>query len=212
MDAQDAQDNQDQRLLHETLTPAMIACGFADVQEYKPAVSGKNPVHPVHPCESKIYPCLTLSRLPALHDGADHTKKKLRIILEDEPRMDTNRDGTPSMTNRARMHLRYCDLDITKSWEEAHPGARASRPHNTGKASPISSTRIDRQRRPGSASAEPMRFPPAGWSGAPSQGNRAATQGTGLIGPEAAARDADWESGRWAQPRPATGKINREGQ
>ena len=90
MDAQDAQDNQHGTLLHERLTPAMIASGFADVQEYKPAFSGKNPVHPVHPCESKIYPCLTLSRLPAPHDGADHTKKKLRIILEDEPRMDTN--------------------------------------------------------------------------------------------------------------------------
>ena len=51
--------------MHETLTPAMIACGFADVQEYKPAVSGKNPVHPVHPCEPKIYPCLTLNRFPA---------------------------------------------------------------------------------------------------------------------------------------------------
>lgn len=27
----DAQDNQDGRLLHTRLTPAMIACGFADV-------------------------------------------------------------------------------------------------------------------------------------------------------------------------------------
>ena len=33
MDAQDAQENQDGRLLHERMTPAMIACGFADVQE-----------------------------------------------------------------------------------------------------------------------------------------------------------------------------------
>ena len=52
IDAQDAQDNQDGRLLHETLTQAMIACGFEDVREHKPAVSGKNPVHPVHRCES----------------------------------------------------------------------------------------------------------------------------------------------------------------
>ena len=52
IDAQDAQDNQDGRLLHETLTRAMIACGFEDVREHKPAVSGKNPVHPVHRCES----------------------------------------------------------------------------------------------------------------------------------------------------------------
>ena len=57
MDAQDAQDIQDGRLLHESLTPTMIACGFADVQDDKPAVSRKNPVNPVHPvhrCESKI--------------------------------------------------------------------------------------------------------------------------------------------------------------
>ena len=31
MDRQDAQDNQDETLVHERLTPAMIACGFADV-------------------------------------------------------------------------------------------------------------------------------------------------------------------------------------
>ncbi len=61
----DAQDNQDGRLLQETLTRAMIACGFEDVREHKPAVSGKNPVHPLHPCESKIYPCLTMNRFPA---------------------------------------------------------------------------------------------------------------------------------------------------
>ena len=44
------------------------------------------------------------------------------------------------------------------------PGARASRPHNIGKASPNSSTLIDRQRRQGSMSVGPMRFPPAVWS------------------------------------------------
>ena len=65
IDAQDAQDNQDRRLLQETRTRAMIACGFEDVREHKPAVSGKNPVHPVHRCESKIYPCLTMNRFPA---------------------------------------------------------------------------------------------------------------------------------------------------
>ena len=53
MDAQDAQDNQDGRLLHEKVTPGMIASGFADVQDYKPAVSRKNPVNPVHP----VHPC-----------------------------------------------------------------------------------------------------------------------------------------------------------
>ena len=33
MDAQDAQDNQYGRLLHKKLTPVMIACGRADVQD-----------------------------------------------------------------------------------------------------------------------------------------------------------------------------------
>ena len=90
IDAQDAQDNKDGRLLQETLTRAMIVCGFEDVREHKPAVSGKNPVHPVHRCESKIYPCLTMNRFPATrrkrlfqisrapapHDGADHSRVK----------------------------------------------------------------------------------------------------------------------------------------
>ncbi len=52
-------------LLHERLTPVMIGCGFADVRDCQPAVSGKYPVHPVHPCESIIYSCLTLNRFPA---------------------------------------------------------------------------------------------------------------------------------------------------
>ena len=41
MDAQDAQDNQNRTLLSEKLTSAMIACGFVEVRECKPAFSGK---------------------------------------------------------------------------------------------------------------------------------------------------------------------------
>ena len=59
------------------------------------------------------------SEAPAPDDGADHTRKKLPIVFKDEPRMDTNRDGPSSMTNRARMYLRYRDLDIPTSWEGA---------------------------------------------------------------------------------------------
>ena len=105
IDAQDAQDNQDGRLLQETLTQAMIACGFEDVREHKPAVSGKNPVHPVHRCESKIYPCLTMNRFPATrrrglfqvsrapapHDGAHHSEEEQPFVNEDEPPINTNR-------------------------------------------------------------------------------------------------------------------------
>ena len=39
IDAQDAQDERDESLLHEKPAPAMIACGFADAQDYKLAVS-----------------------------------------------------------------------------------------------------------------------------------------------------------------------------
>ena len=41
MDTQDGQDNQDGTLLHGRLTPAMIVCGLADVQDCKPAISRK---------------------------------------------------------------------------------------------------------------------------------------------------------------------------
>ncbi len=39
IDAQDAQDKQDEGLLRGELTPAMIRCGFAAAQDYKLAVS-----------------------------------------------------------------------------------------------------------------------------------------------------------------------------
>ena len=78
--------------------------------------------------------------------------------------MDTNTDGPAC-----------CD-DVTGG---SPPGARASRPHNTGTASPHFPTRLDRQRRQDSASAEPTPFPPAGWPCAASRENGAATQRRG---------------------------------
>ena len=42
--------------------------------------------------------------------------------------MGTNRDGARSMTSGARVLLHYCDVGVTASGENAHPGARASRP------------------------------------------------------------------------------------
>ena len=56
MDAQDAQDNQDGRPLHERPAPAMIARGFADVQDGKPAVSNK--ILCIH-VKKTIYPYVT---------------------------------------------------------------------------------------------------------------------------------------------------------
>ncbi len=57
-----------------------------------------------------------------------YTASRFRFGNADEPRIDTNRDGPPSMTNRARMYLRYRDLDTPTTWEGTPPGARASRP------------------------------------------------------------------------------------
>ena len=60
------------------------------------------------------------------------------------------------------------------------PTGERGRPARTifGTVLAISSTRVDRQRRLDSASAEPRPFPPAGGPGATSQGNRAARNGS----------------------------------
>ena len=88
---------------------------------------------------------------------ADHSKKKLSIAIEDEPRINTKTDGPPLLRRRHGMK----------------PTRERGRPARTflGTASAISSTRLDRQRRQDPASTEPMPFPPAGWPGAASQGN-----------------------------------------
>ena len=69
------------------------------------------------------------------------------------------------MTSGARMLLHYCDGGVTTSWEKAPRERGRPARTNLGIASPISSTRIERQRRHGSASAGPRRFPPAGGAG-----------------------------------------------
>ncbi len=138
IDAQDAQDNQDGRLLQETLTRAMIACGFEDVREHKPAVSGKNPVHPVHRCESQIYSCLTLNRAPAPPTTVRITQREnSRSSMKTNhqwTRIGTRTDGPPSTTTGAKMLLHFCPVGVTLSWEEAPPGARASRPHKSSRS------------------------------------------------------------------------------
>ncbi len=86
-------------------------------------------------------------------------------------------------------------------------------------ASAISSTRVDRQGRQGSASAGPLRFPPAGWSAAASQGNRTAGRRAGLRGLALSAlccrrlRGSTWATPlQWPVPgiaRPAPGSRPR---
>ena len=69
------------------------------------------------------------------------------------------------MTSGARMLLHYCDGGVTTIGEKAPRERGRPARTNLGIASPISSTRIERQRRHGSASAGPRRFPPAGGAG-----------------------------------------------
>ena len=123
----------------------MIVCGFEDVREHKPAVSGKNPVHPVHRCKSQIYPCLTMNRFPATR-----RRRLFQIQIRmraGRPRSQamhdgsetgfvsgTRTDGPPSTTTGAKMLLHFCPVGVTLSWEEAHPGARASRPHKSSRS------------------------------------------------------------------------------
>ncbi len=118
---------------------------------------GASPVAPRGPL---LFLLFQVNSAPAPHDGADHAREKHPIVNNDEPRMNTNRHED-----------RWTCLAATTSRDAGHPGARASRPHNTGTASPIASTRLDRQWRHDSASAEPMGFPPAGWPGAASREN-----------------------------------------
>ena len=64
--------------------------------------------------------------------------------------------GTPA--------LQFCALGVTMSWDERASRERG-RPARTkpGTASAISPTWINRERRHGSPSAWPLRFPPTGW-------------------------------------------------
>ena len=49
-------------------------------------------------------------------------------------RIDTKTDGPPSTTTGAKMLLHFCPVGVTLSWEEAHLGARASRPHKSSRS------------------------------------------------------------------------------
>ena len=122
----------------------MIACGFEDVREHKPAVSGKILCIlciDVNRLTMNRFPAIRRRRLfqvspaPAPHDGADHSEEKQPFVNEDEPPMNTNsHEDPPSTTTGAKMLLHFCPVGVTLSWEEAHPGARASRPHKSSRS------------------------------------------------------------------------------
>ena len=44
-------------------------------------------------------------------------------------RMNTKTDRPSSTTSATKMHLQFCALGVTRSWDDGFPGARASRPH-----------------------------------------------------------------------------------
>ena len=67
------------------------------------------------------------SRDPAPPCGSHEEKRP--IVNEDEPRMNKKTDGTPPAASGTKMHLQFCALGVTMSWDEGFPGARASRPH-----------------------------------------------------------------------------------
>ena len=46
----------------------------------------------------------------------------------------TRTDGPASTTTGAKMLLHFCPVGVTLSWEEAPPGARASRPHKSSRS------------------------------------------------------------------------------
>ena len=46
----------------------------------------------------------------------------------------TRTDGPPSTTTGGKMLLHFCPVGVTLSWEEAPPGARASRPHKSSRS------------------------------------------------------------------------------
>ena len=100
-----------------------------------------------------------VSPAPAPHDGADHTRVK-QVLFQESPapapttvritqrensrssmktnhqwtRIGTRTDGPPSTTTGAKMLRHFCPVGVTLSWEEAHPGARASRPHKSSRS------------------------------------------------------------------------------
>ena len=63
---------------------------------------------------------------------ADHSRKNGRSIMKTNhewTRIDQKTDRPPSTTSGAKIHLQFCALGVTMSWDEGFPGARASRPH-----------------------------------------------------------------------------------
>ena len=60
---------------------------------------------------------------------ADHPRVKQGCF-----RQVTRTDGPPSTTTGAKILLHFCPVGVTLSWEEAHPGARASRPHKSSRS------------------------------------------------------------------------------
>ena len=136
---------------------------------------------------------LPASRAPAPHDGADHPRVKqvlfqvssapatttLRITQREnsrssmktcnQTRIGTRTDGPPSTTTGAKMLLHFCPVGVTLSWEEAPPGARASRPHKSSR----SFSHLLHRNQPAAAPCLSLR--PGPWGSRPQGGSPAAS-------------------------------------
>ena len=80
---------------------------------------------------------LPASRAPVPRDGADHSRKNSRSLMKTNhewTRMDTNTNGLPSTTCGTKVLPQFCALGVMRSWDEAHLGARASRPHKSSRS------------------------------------------------------------------------------
>ena len=73
--------------------------------------------HPLHEIAGEG-PALQVSPAPSW--GADQWMKKLPVVVEEQPRINTNGH-----------EYRWSSFGVTTSGDEARPGARASRPHKT---------------------------------------------------------------------------------
>ena len=97
----------------------MIACGFEDVREHKPAVSGK----------ILCILCIDVNQKSTHADYEPVSSHQAQAFVS-----GTRTDGPASTTTGAKMLLHFYPVGVTLSWEEAHPGARASRPHKSSRS------------------------------------------------------------------------------
>ena len=106
-------------------------------------------------------PSSVLQKSAALALSGGSLEEDTAVVFEDEPRMNTNRH-----------EYQWASFGATTSWDEGPPGSAGVSPaHVLAQPRPTPPPGSTGSGARCSASAGPMAFPPAGWSGATSQGN-----------------------------------------